>query len=57
MTTRDANDSVFDACSRCGAAFEPDVRYPTVTREASDGRLELYSFCDAECLAAWEARG
>lgn len=44
----------FGACAHCGAAFEPDVSYPVVTRGGGDRKLELYSFCDEECRQVWD---
>lgn len=47
--------SPFEACATCGSDFEVDVNYPVVVRENGDGELELYSFCDECCEAAWRA--
>lgn len=43
----------FDACDECGRPFEPNTTYPVLTA-SDDGAMELYSFCDDECLATWQ---
>lgn len=43
----------FSQCAHCGAGFEPEVNYPVVTRGGGAEQLELYSFCDDECMRAW----
>lgn len=54
MATQDtATEDPFERCAHCGAVFEPGVRYPVTTRRDGDG-LEVYSFCDCECQAAWD---
>lgn len=45
----------FGSCANCGKQFEPNVTYPVETREAADGTLQLYSFCDDDCQRAWQA--
>lgn len=47
------NQHPFRECAHCGASFEPGVSYPVETCEGPDGQLELYSFCDEACRAAW----
>jgi|GEM_PF-6515584 len=42
----------FDGCANCGAAFQTGVRYPVVARQTATG-LEIHSFCDEDCEAAW----
>lgn len=54
MSDRWTGDHPFGTCANCGDAFEPEVSYPVVTRDGGDGELELYSFCDEECMRAWE---
>lgn len=54
MGTDGADLSPFGACANCGDPFEPDVSYPVVTGDGPDGEMELYSFCDEACQAAWE---
>lgn len=53
MTTNELREWSLKACDHCGRRFEPDVRYPATTRESTDGTVELYSFCDDACQAAW----
>lgn len=55
MASEDADRSPFEACAHCGTPFKPDKRYPALTRVGPDESLELYSFCDEECKAAWQA--
>lgn len=43
----------FDACATCGAPFEQDERYPVRTDTDEDGRVQVYSFCDEDCLEEW----
>lgn len=54
MTERTSDEHPFGVCAHCGAAFEPDVSYPVVTRGGGDRELELYSFCDEGCQRAWD---
>lgn len=44
----------FDVCDECGRPFEPDTTYPVVTA-ADDETMQIHSFCDDECLTAWQA--
>lgn len=47
----------FGACANCGKPFQLGVEYP-VTTSVQEGELEVYSFCDEDCMAEWEdARG
>ena len=46
----------FEECDNCGAEFELDERYPVSVREAPEGGVKLYSFCDRSCQRAWAAR-
>lgn len=55
MAGNRSREHPFDACAYCGEPFEADVSYPVVARETDGGDLELYSFCDASCEAAWHA--
>lgn len=47
----------FDACDHCGEPFERDTTYPVLTTADDEGSMELYSFCDDECLSAWHDSG
>lgn len=49
------NGDPFEACANCGTSFEIGIHYPALTRQEPDGSLGLYSFCDRDCQAAWEA--
>lgn len=54
MATQDTADGdPFERCAHCGARFDSGVRYPATTRRDGDG-IEVYSFCDGECRAAWD---
>lgn len=55
MTSEGADQNLFDTCAYCGDSFKPNVTYPVATRTNSDGDLEVYSFCDEDCKASWEA--
>lgn len=48
-------EPTFENCDHCGTQFEEAVRYPVTAHEDADGTIELYSFCDDTCQAAWEA--
>ena len=43
----------FDTCDFCDEPFEQDTTYPVLTTADDEGSMELYSFCDDECLSAW----
>lgn len=43
------------SCANCGDRLQLNEWCPVVTRTDGDGNLQLYSFCDEECMAAWEA--
>lgn len=53
MSVESTDGTMFDGCAHCGREFEPDVRYPATVREADDGTLQVLSFCDEDCQAAW----
>lgn len=55
MSLQASSRNPFDTCDYCGARFEPGIRYPVSTYTNDDRELELYSFCDSTCQAAWEA--
>lgn len=42
-------------CAYCGDHSELDEWQPVVTRTDDDGELQIYSFCDETCRAAWES--
>lgn len=50
----DPENHSFETCANCGTPFQSDVTYPAVTRR-DDGDVNVYSFCDQECQAAWTA--
>lgn len=53
METDDREGGPFDACAFCGDSFDHGVSYPVVVRDCPHGGLDLYSFCDGRCRAAW----
>lgn len=50
----DVWDHPLNRCANCGQSFEYDVEYPVTTR-VEDGEIQVYSFCDEDCQAEWEA--
>lgn len=57
MASATGDGHPFEGCANCGASFEHGVSYPVETREGPDGELELHSFCDEDCRAAWADDG
>lgn len=43
-------------CHHCGTAIDTAEWYPVVTSTDETGALELYSFCDTQCRAAWRSK-
>lgn len=41
-------------CANCGDRLELDEWCPVVTRTDDEGNLQLYSFCDEDCMVSWE---
>lgn len=54
MSMPDVWDHPLNRCANCGQSFEYDVEYPVTTR-VEDGEIQVYSFCDEDCQAEWEA--
>lgn len=42
-------------CANCRARLDTEEWHPVVTRTDETGELRLYTFCDEECEAEWEA--
>lgn len=42
-------------CAYCGDELTDGRAYPVTTQSTDDGEPVVYSFCDGDCLAAWEA--
>lgn len=45
-----SEEFVFTSCETCDTPFEQDERYPVRADTDEDGDLQLYSFCDEDCL-------
>lgn len=54
MSSEAAASDPFEHCAYCGDRFDRDVWYPVVTRRDEAGELQVYSFCDESCQAAWD---
>lgn len=53
MSAGSTDGTMFERCAHCGRRFERDVRYPATVEEGDDGTLQVLSFCDEDCQAAW----
>ncbi|WP_436924723.1 DUF7576 family protein [Halosimplex amylolyticum] len=49
-----ADRDVFEVCGRCGERLAGTDWYPATTRVRADGTRLVRSFCDGDCLAAWD---
>ena len=47
----------FDACDHCGEPFETNTTYPVLTPEDDADTMQVYSFCDDQCLSSWREAG
>lgn len=46
-------DTTGTRCKHCGTAIDTSDWYPVTTDRASDGTLQLHSFCSEACQEEW----
>jgi hypothetical protein len=54
MSDLQSSTHPFEACAECGVPFKPEQSYPAAAERDDDGSLQVHSFCDDDCLAAWQ---